>query len=161
MKCSKVHKKLSAYQDGELEPQEQEQVRSHLLSCRACRERFAGLERVWQTLGGLEEIHPDPWFYRQVVRKIKEPREQCLFPSLQWVPRLLPAPVIVFMLLVVGILTGTYLGKTLAQSNIFLLHYEQASETVFNSMRVFDPASPRTLAEGYYRMASYKESDSR
>jgi len=156
MKCHNIQKRLSAYQDGELDPREQEQVRGHLLSCRACREQFAELERVWQTLGGLGEIHPDPWFYRQVARKIKEPREQRLFPRLQWVPRLLPAPVIVSILLVVGILTGTYLGNILAQSNIFLLHYEQASETVFTSMRVFDPAPPGTLAEGYYRMASYK-----
>jgi predicted anti-sigma-YlaC factor YlaD len=161
MKCRGVQKKFSAYQDGELEPLEQEQVRNHLLSCRACREQFAELERVWQTLGGLEEIHPAPWFYQQIVRKIKEPREQRFFPSLQWVPRLLPAPVIVFILLVVGILTGTYLGNILAQSNIFLLHYEQASGTVFTSMRVFDPAPPGTLAEGYFRMVSYKENDSR
>ena len=60
MKCRNVQKKLSAYQDGELEPREQEQVRSHLLSCQVCREQFAEFERVWQTLGGLEEIHPDP-----------------------------------------------------------------------------------------------------
>jgi len=161
MKCRSVQKKLSAYQDKELEPLEQEQVRIHLLICRTCREQYAEFERVWQTLGGLEEIHQDPWFYRQVIRKIKEPREQRLFPSLQWVPRLLPASVIVFMLLVVGILTGTYFGNILAQSNIFLLHYEQASETVFTSMRVFDPAPPGTLAEGYFRMVSYRESDSR
>jgi len=161
MKCRNVQKKLSAYQDTELETHEREQVKEHLLNCRTCREQYAELERVWQTLGGLEEIHQDPWFYQQIVRKIKKPREQRLFPSLQWVPRLLPAPVIVFILLVVGILTGTYLGKILAQSNIFLLHYEQASETVFNSMRVFDPAPPGTLAEGYFRMVSYKEDDSR
>jgi len=161
MKCRNVQKKLSAYQDTELETHEREQVKEHLLNCRTCREHYAELERVWQTLGGLEEIHLDPWFYRQVVRKIKEPREQRLFPSLQWVPRLLPAPAIVFILLVVGILTGTYLGNILAQSNIFLLHYEQASETVFTSMRVFDPAPPGTLAEGYFRMVSYKEDDSR
>ena len=161
MKCRNVQKKLSAYQDNELETHEREQVKEHLLNCRTCREQYAELERVWQTLGGLEEIHPDPWFYRQIVRKIRESRERRFFPSLQWIPRLLPAPVIVFILLVVGILTGTYLGKTLAQSNIFLLHYEQASETVFTSMRVFDPAPPGTLAEGYFRMVSYKESDSR
>ena len=161
MKCRSVQKRLSAYQDRELEPTEQEQVRNHLLSCRACREQYAELERIWKIAGQLEEIHPDPWFYRQVIRKIKEPHEQRLFPSLKWVPRLLPAPVIVFMLLVVGILTGTYLGNILARSNIFLLHYEQTSETVLNSMRVFDPAPPGTFAEGYYRIASYKESDSR
>jgi anti-sigma factor RsiW len=161
MKCHNIQKRLSAYQDGELDPREQEQVRNHLLSCQACREQYAELERVWLTLGDFEEMHPDPWFYRQVVRKIKEPREQRLFPGLQWVPRLLPAPVIVSILLVVGILTGTYLGNILSRSNIFLLHYEQTSETVLNSMRVFDPAPPGTLAEGYYRMASYKESESR
>jgi len=161
MKCHSVQKKLSAYQDTELETHEREQVKEHLLNCRTCREQYAELERVWQTLGEFEEIHLDPWFYQQIVRKIKEPREQRLFPSLQWVPRLLPAPVIVFIFLVVGILTGTYLGKILAQSNMFLLHYEQASETVFNSLRVFDPAPPGTLAEGYFRMVSYKEDDSR
>ena len=146
---------------GNLNHRSRNRSEDHLLSCRTCREQYAELERVWQTLGEFEEIHPDPWFYRQIVRKIKEPREQRLFPSLQWVPRLLPAPVIVFILLVVGILTGTYLGNILAQSNIFLLHYEQASETVFTSMRVFDPAPPGTLAEGYFRMVSYKEDDSR
>jgi predicted anti-sigma-YlaC factor YlaD len=161
MKCHSVQKKLSAYQDTELETHEREQVKEHLLNCRTCREQYAELERVWQTLGEFEEIRPNPWFYQQIVRKIKEPREQRLFPGLQWAPRLLPAPVIVFILLVVGILTGTYLGKILAQSNMFLLHYEQASETVFNSMRVFDPAPPGTLAEGYFRMVSYKEDDSR
>jgi predicted anti-sigma-YlaC factor YlaD len=161
MKCSKFQKKLSAYQDRELEPREQEQVKSHLLSCRDCREQFAEIERVWKIVAQFEEIHPDPWFYRQLVRKIKEPREQRLFPSLQWVSRLLPAPVIVFILLVVGMLTGTYLGNILAQSSIFLLHYEQASETAFTSMRVFDPAPPGTLAEGYLRMVSHKENESR
>ena len=161
MKCHHAQKKFSAYQDNELETHEREQVANHLLSCRACREQYAEFERLWRALGELEGIRPDPWFYRQIVRKIKEPREQRVFPSLQWVPRLLPAPVIVFILLVVGILTGTYLGNILAQSNIFLLHYEQASETVFNSMRVFDPAPPGTLAEGYFRMVSYKEDDSR
>ena len=124
MKCRNIQKKLSAYQDNELETREREKIKKHLLSCGACREQYAELERVWQTLGGLEEIHPDPWFYRQVVRIIKEPRKQRFLPSLQWIPRLLPARIILFVLLVVGILTGTYLGNILAQSNIFLLHYE-------------------------------------
>ena len=161
MKCRIVQEKLSAYQDKELEPGEEEEISRHLIGCQSCRAQYEKLERVWQTLGGVKEIHPDPWFFRKIVRKIRESRERRFFPSLQWIPRLLPAPVIVFILLVVGILTGTYLGKTLAQSNIFLLHYEQASETVFNSMRVFDPAPPGTLAEGYFRMVSYKEDDSR
>jgi anti-sigma factor RsiW len=163
MKCRNIQKKLSAYQDRELEPREQEQVRSHLLICRACREQFAELERVWQTLEGLEEIHPDPWFYRQVVRKVKEPRERGLLRGLQWVFQKLPAPAIASIILIIGLLAGTYLGSILARYDLFPFQSNpvSASRGVLTSMRVFDPAPPGTLAEGYYRMASYKESDSR
>ena len=163
MKCRNIQKKLSAYQDRELEPREQEQVRNHLLSCRACREQYAELERVWQTLGGLEEIHPAPWFYQQIVRKIKEPREQGLLPSLQHVFRLSRAPVAVSIILIIGLLAGTYLGSIVARCDLFPFQSNPVSDSrgVLTSMRVFDPAPPGTLAEGYYRMASYKETESR
>ena len=163
MKCHNIQKKLSAYQDRELEPREQEQVKSHLLSCRACREQYAELEQVWQTLGKLREIHPDPWFYRQVVRKIKEPHEQALLPTLQQVFRLFRAPVTISIILIIGLLAGTYLGSILARYDLFPFQSNPVSDSpgVLTSMRVFDPAPPGTLAEGYYRMASYKESDSR
>ena len=158
MKCSKIQKKLSAYQDRELEPREREQVWNHLLSCQACREQFAELERVWQTLEGLEQVHPDPWFYRQIVRKIKEPREQGLLPTLQQVFRLSRVPVAVSIILIIGLLAGTYLGSILARCDLFPFFQGNAvsdSSRVLTSMRVFNPAPPGTLAEGYYRMVSY------
>ena len=157
MKCHNIQKKFSAYQDRELDPREQEQVRDHLLSCRACREQFAELERVWQTLEGLEQVHPDPWFYRQIVRKIKEPREQGLLPTLQQVFRLSRVPVAVSIILIIGILAGTYLGSILARCDLFPFQSNPVSDSrgVLTSMRVFDPAPPGTLAEGYYRMVSY------
>ena len=148
MKCRNVQKKLSAYQDRELEPREQEQVRSHLLSCRACREQFAELERVWQTLGELEEIHPDPWFYRQLVRKIKEPRERGLLPGLQWVFQILRTPAIASILLAIGILAGTYLGNILVRCDFLPFQPERptySQEALFDSLKVFDPAPPGTL----------------
>ena len=163
MKCRNIQKKLSAYQDRELEPREQEQVRSHLLSCRACREQYAELERVWQTLGGLEEIHSGPWFYGQVVRKIKEPRERGLLQGLQWVFRMLRAPAIASIILIIGLAAGSYLGSILARCDLFPFQSNPVSDSqgVLTSMRVFDPAPPGTLVEGYFRMVSYKESDSR
>jgi predicted anti-sigma-YlaC factor YlaD len=166
MKCHSVQKKLSTYQDNQLETHEREQVKKHLLSCRSCREQYAELERVWQTLGELEEIHPDPWFYRQVIRKIKEPREQALLPTLQHVFRPFRASVAVSIsiILIIGLLAGTYLGSILGRSDLFPFQNNPLSDsqgTFFTSMRVFDPAPPGTLAEGYLRMVSYKENDSR
>ena len=158
MKCSKVQKKLSAYEDKELELLEQEEVRNHLLVCPICREQFAQLERTWQTLGELKEIHPDPWFYRQVVRKIEEPRKQGLLPSLQRVFRLSRVPVAVSIILIIGLLAGTYLGRILARCDLFPSQSNPVISPlgILSSMRVFDPAPPGTLAEGYYRMASYQ-----
>ena len=163
MKCCNVQKKLSAYQDKELEIHEREEIKEHLLNCRACSEQYAEFEQVWQTLGGLEEIHPDPWFYRQVVRKIKEPHEQGLLPTLQHVFRLFRTPVAVSIILIIGLLAGTYLGSLLARYDLFPFQSNPVSDSpgVLTSMRVFDPAPPGTLAEGYFRMVSYKESDSR
>jgi predicted anti-sigma-YlaC factor YlaD len=163
MNCHSVQKKFSAYQDKELKPQEQEGVRSHLLSCRSCREQYAELERVWKIVGQLEEIHPDPWFYRQVVRRIEEPHKQALLPTLQHVFRLFRTPVAVSIILIIGLLAGTYLGSILARCDLFPFQTNPASDSqaVLTSMRVFDPAPPGTLAEGYFRMASYKEGDSR
>jgi len=165
MKCHSVQKKLSTYQDNELETHEREQVKKHLLSCQSCREQYEKLERGWQTLGELEEIHPDPWFYRQLVRKIREPREKGLLPTLQHVLQLFRAPVIVSsIILIVGLLTGTYLGSILTRHDLLPSQNDpliNSQGTFFSSLKVFDPAPPGTLAHGYLQMVSYKEDESR
>jgi predicted anti-sigma-YlaC factor YlaD len=164
MKCPSVQKKLSAYQDGELAPREQEQVKSHLLSCRACREQYAELGRVWRTLGEMVEIHPDPWFYPQLIRRIKETRQERGLPVLRHIFQLLRIPAIASIVLAVGILAGTHLGNILARYDFFPFQptpptYSQ--EALFDSLKVFDPVPPGTLAHGYLQMVSHKENDSR
>jgi anti-sigma factor RsiW len=164
MKCLNVQKKLSSYQDRELKPLEQEEVSRHLLSCPACREEYEKLERVWQTLGGMEELRPDPWFYRQLVTKMKEPRKRGLFPSLQRVFQLIGAPAIASIILVIGLVAGSHLGSNLAQRDLFRFRSVAVGDSqgsVFASMRVFDPTPPGTFAEGYLRMASYEERGSK
>jgi predicted anti-sigma-YlaC factor YlaD len=164
MKCHSAQKKFSAYQDKELKPQEQEEISRHLLSCRSCREQYAKIERLWQTLGELEEIRPDPWFYRQIVRKIKEPRRQGLLSTLQHGFQLLRAPALVSIFLIIGLVGGIYLGSILTRFNLFPFQINPLSssqEALFTSLKVFDPAPPGTLAEGYLRMVSYKENASK
>ena len=164
MKCRNVQKRLSAYQDGELKPQEQEEIGRHLLVCRSCREEHEKLEQVWQALGGLEEIPSDTWFYRQLVRKMKEPPERGLLPTLQHVFQTFGAPVIVSMILIIGLMAGSHLGSNLAQLGLFRFQsvpVGDSQSSFFASMRVFDPTPPGTFAEGYLRMASYEERGSR
>jgi predicted anti-sigma-YlaC factor YlaD len=164
MKCHRVQKKLSAYQDKELKLQEQEEVRKHLLNCQPCREQYEKLERTWQALGQLEEIRPDPWFYRQLLRKIEEPCKRDFLPMIERFFKLLRTPAIASILMAVGILAGTYLGNTLVQCDFFPFQPTQptySQEALFDSLKVFDPAPPGTLAHGYLQMVSYKEDESR
>ena len=164
MNCRSIQKKFSAYQDGELGPREQEEVKSHLLSCRSCREEYAEFEGLWQTLGEMEGIQPDPWFYRQVLGKIKEPREQGLLSTFQHVFQLLRTPAIASGLQAVGILAGIYFGNVMVRSD-FLPFGQTATghsqEALLDSLKVFDSAPPGTLAHGYLQMVSYKEHESR
>jgi predicted anti-sigma-YlaC factor YlaD len=164
MKCHNAQKKFSAYQDRELKPREQGEISSHLLNCQSCREQYEKLERVWQTLRELEEIRPGPWFYPQLVRKVKEPRERGLLPGLQWVFPMLRTPAIASILLAIGILAGTYLGNIVIRCDFLPFQPQRTSysqEALFDSLKVFDAAPPGTLAHGYLQMVSYKENESR
>jgi predicted anti-sigma-YlaC factor YlaD len=164
MKCHSIQKKFSAYQDRELKPEEKEEISRHLESCQSCREQYEKLDRVWQTLGELEEIRPGPWFYRQLVRKIKEPREQGLLPTIERFFQLLRTPAIAPIILLIGMLAGTYLGNILIRCDFLPFQPQRTSysqEALFDSLKVFDPAPPGTLAHGYLQMVSYKEDESR
>ncbi|MEI9476098.1 MAG: zf-HC2 domain-containing protein [Deltaproteobacteria bacterium] len=164
MKCHSVQQKLSAYQDRELKPQEQEEVSRHLIGCQSCREQYERLERFWQTLGGLEEVRPDLGFYPRLIRRVKEPHEQGLLPTLQHVFQLLHGPALASIILIIGLVAGIYLGSVMARSDLFPFQNNTLSDSqgsLFTSMKVFDPAPPGTFAEGYLRMVSYKENESR
>ena len=164
MKCRRIQKKLSAYQDRELKPREQEELRKHLVSCQSCFEQYEGFERVWQTLGELDEVRPDPWFYRQLLRKIEEPRERGFLPMIERFFELLRTPAIASIVLAIGILAGTYLGNTLVRTDFFPFQPERptySQEALFDSLKVFDPAPPGTLAHGYLQMVNYEERGSR
>ncbi len=165
MECSQVQKRLSAFQDGELNFRDGEGVSEHLESCSVCREQYAAMEKVWQALGDFKDILPEPGFYGQLVKKINE-RQANLFPvGFQWLSQVFSSPWAVSTLLIAGILIGTFLGNILVKSDLFPFQQDQAAHSqaaieVF-SLRAFDPIPPGTLADKYMRMASYEGSDGR
>ncbi|MFQ5903133.1 MAG: anti-sigma factor family protein [Candidatus Binatia bacterium] len=161
MNCRSVQKRLSAYQDGELRPGEQERIMEHLKICRTCREQYAGLERVWQNLGGLLEIQPRPGFYLKIRNKINEAHGRGFLPRLRPIFQLLPAPLAMVPLLAIGLLIGTYLGYALVERGLSPFRHSPVSyfheEVTLASLRAFDSMPPGTIGDGYVRMVSYAE----
>ena len=165
MKCPQVQDRLSAFQDGELQPQEKERVSKHLESCSACRERYAEMEKVWQALGDFKEILPEPGFYGQLVKKINESKEARFPFGFQWISQFFSSPWAASTLLVAGIFLGTFLGNILVKSEIFPFQQNQAAHSQAAieafSLKAFDPIPPGTLADKYMRMASYEGGERR
>ncbi len=160
MKCHKIENKLSAYQDGELSASEKEQVERHLAGCYACREQHVKLQQTWQALGEMTEIRPTPGFYKRVSQNIDQASERgawgTLLGNLGF--KSLPSPIIASVILAIGILCGTFIGKSLI--NVQPLHPAavRSEEGLLSSLRVFDPVPPGTLADDYERLLSYNES---
>jgi len=165
MKCTQVQKRLSTYQDGELDPQEEERIKGHLESCSACRVRYEGMEKIWQALGDSQEIIPDPGFYGQLVKKINESNRASFPTGFRWLFQGFSPSWATSTLLIAGILIGAFLGSLLGRSDLFPFQpsrafQSQAASEVF-SLKAFDPLPPGTLGDQYIRMASQGEGDRR
>lgn len=161
MKCRNVQKRLSAYQDGELRVDEQDRIKAHLLDCPACRKQYETFLHIWDALGDLPDIQSSPEFYLQLRKRISGAYEKRYFPRLRPIFQILPSPLAMVTLLLVGLVMGIYLGNVLFDGGLILFQGRQpgyAQEHVsLASIRTFDTVPPGTLAHGYLTMASYQE----
>ncbi|MBI5744073.1 MAG: zf-HC2 domain-containing protein [Elusimicrobia bacterium] len=65
--CTEITRRLSAYQDGELSPKDQEAVKSHLASCAGCAEELRRISEVDPALKLLPGTVPSPFFAAKVA----------------------------------------------------------------------------------------------
>jgi predicted anti-sigma-YlaC factor YlaD len=157
MKCHTIEEKLSAYQDGELSVSEKEQVERHLAGCHSCREQHVTLQQTLQSLGDLQEIPTPAGFYGHVTQKINHSHRQGLIGALYWVNwgfKALPSTVITSIILAIGILSGTYVGNSLAKFQPFHRPIAFSEESLLSSLKMFEPVPPGTLSDGYERLMS-------
>jgi predicted anti-sigma-YlaC factor YlaD len=155
MRCPKVRRRLSAYQDGELKPGEAVRVEAHLQDCPACRERYQELDRIWRSLGELGGIQPSPGFYSRLARRIEGQQRAGLLTRLRWAVHPLTAALPSPAVLILGILVGIYTGNLVATGGLKPLRSRSGSSmagaVTLLSLRAFDAVPPGTLGEGYLR----------
>ncbi len=160
MNCRNVKKKLSAYQDGELSPDEQARIKSHLQGCPECSLRHAAFQQTWEMLGDVPEIHPASTFYPELRKKITGLNDRRFFPGPRQVFQFFPARLATITLVLAGLVVGGYTGNFFFQESLISLkgHQPKVSQLDVSlaGIKSFDPIPPGTLAHGYVRMASYK-----
>ena len=112
MKCSQVQEKLSAYLDREISNEEKGRIDDHIKTCKICREELASLTELNSTLDTLESIEIPPYFRTRVKQRIKDHASQ--IPVIERIRRIF-FPLVTTAVLVISLLVGNYIGRSLYQ----------------------------------------------
>jgi len=110
---AEIHKLLSAYCGGDLDPAEKARVEEHLAACPACRADLADLETALRLIRTTPEVEPPPWLTSRIMARLRDETA----PRRRWYQWLLfPArtrlPLEVMALLVVCV-SGYYLARNI------------------------------------------------
>jgi len=156
--CRHIRKKLSAYQDDEIEPAEKEAIEAHLRACDACRKEYEALIHTYEMFMSLPDMEPTPWLSSRIVEKAIRADEPVWVRMLGGALRLVPGPAAMALLAIVGFLGGALLGNLLPDGRHRALPeftYDSGRTTTLASLTIFDAAPPGSFAGGYLKMARY------
>jgi anti-sigma factor RsiW len=149
MRCSKARKLISPYIDGELTESEKREFEAHLRVCKGCWseiEETHGLHQLFENT----EIFSAPFGFHSRVMANVNAKKPGWSPMIPVRVRLLEA-VMVLLLIVVGAISGSFLGKGLLP--------ERAGNGLTASLHldVFNSAPPGTLGGAYLAMTEVKD----
>lgn len=109
--CTDIQKKLPAYFEDVLDPEEKRRIEEHLSSCQQCSTTLATLRKTGDLLRNLEEVEPPPWLTEKIMAHVREEAEEKhgIFRRLFY-PLHIKIPVEAFATLLVLVL-GVYVYK--------------------------------------------------
>lgn len=114
MKCIEYRELISAYVDEMLNPQEEEQLITHLKTCQACREEVEILKEMRQMCQQMEEVSLPEGFHEDLMKQLKR-EEQVKSPIIKFAFRWQYGSALVATMLV-GILFFSQLGTFSSRS---------------------------------------------
>ena len=156
--CRHIRKKLSAYQDGEVEPAEKEAIEDHLRTCDACRKEHEALIHTYEMFMSLPDMEPSLGLSSRIAEKVIRADEPVWVRVLGGALRLVPGPAAMATLGIVGLLGGALLGNMLTDDRYRAsseFTYDSGRTTTLASLTIFDAAPPGSFAGGYLKMARY------
>jgi anti-sigma factor RsiW len=148
MNCEQIQNTLSAFIDNELKDEEIRRIREHLKQCPGCAEELKSLSTAWDFMGAAEEMEPSPYFWTRLSAEIAQQEKE---RSLRWGfwKRLLanPIPVAAAFALILGLLLGNLVGRTLYPNGSYANSNGTAEPLALNT---FDDLPTGSIADAYY-----------
>lgn len=149
-----IRKKLSAFQDEEVNQVQKENIEIHLQSCQECKKQFAEMIHTYQSIEKLPQIEHDPVFTRQVMARINN--TSLLDHFLKKFLRPLPVPAAMTAMVIIGLLSGTLLGNLVIQNQLNSLELSSTAnypdkENIVTSLSIdsFNAVPPGSIADSF------------
>ncbi|OGW28741.1 MAG: hypothetical protein A2X59_11875 [Nitrospirae bacterium GWC2_42_7] len=143
MKCSKAHKLISLYIDGELPEQDMKIFEDHMNICHKCRAEFEGSRELHKLFIKADEFKAPYGFHTKVMANISSGKA-VRFSGIPVFLRFAEAAAII-VVIVFGILSGSTVLKGYPT--------DKTRDVMASlSLDVFDSAPPDSLAGAYLAM---------
>ncbi len=157
--CKNIRKKLSAFQDGEVNQTQKESIEIHLQNCRECKRKVTAMMHTYQYIDKLPQIEPDPMFTHNVMERINN--TSLLDRFLNNFLRPLPVPAAMAAMVIIGLLSGTLLGNLVTQNPLNPQELSSPAnyhnrEIILTSLSLdsFNAVPPGSIADGFLRVTS-------
>ena len=142
MRCSQ-RKLISSYIDGELNEDKRSLLESHLNGCRECARELEELQKIHMLFPDAETFKAPHGFSTRVLANIRA-KETRRFGGFVNILAKSAECFAVLVLIVVGIILGSFLSKTLAP--------EKGNVVASLSLDIFAPAPPDSVGGVYLAM---------
>jgi anti-sigma factor RsiW len=148
MKCSKAHKLISPYIDGELPEGDIGRLEDHMKVCTKCQRKFEESRELHNLFANIDGFKAPYGFHTRVMADISDGKTRRIFRIPVFV-RFAEAFVIV-AIIVLGVFSGSFLIRG---------HMPDKAREVMSSLSldVFDTAPPGSLAGAYLAMTEVRD----
>ena len=147
MNCSKAHKLISPYVDGELSERDMKPLQDHMKVCLNCQAEFQEIRELHNLFANVDGFKAPYGFHTRVMANISstKPREFSRFPVFVW----LAEAVVILAIIAIGTFSGSLMIKGHPQ--------DKARDVMASlSLDVFDAAPPGSLGGVYIAMTEVK-----
>lgn len=148
MKCSKAHKLISSYIDGELPERDMKTLKDHIKVCHKCLTEFEENRELHNLFAKADKFQAPYGFHTRVMANISSGKARGI-SGIPVFARLAEA-VVIIVVIAFGILSGSFLIKDYMP--------DKARDIMASlSLDVFDSAPPGSLAGAYLAMTEVRD----
>jgi predicted anti-sigma-YlaC factor YlaD len=156
--CRRIRKKLSAYQDGEIEAAQKEAIETHMRSCEACRRHYENLQETCQLLMRLPDIEAGANLSLEIIDRVSQAQDSPGIRIKNQFWQRLPVPAAMVALATAGIWVGILVGHFWIEQGYLPFRTAAAFQPdqvlTLASVRAFDAAPYGSFAADYLQLTT-------